>query len=862
MAILNPEQVGGIGGVGDMLKTTYDTNNNGIVDVSSRTESKAIVSSGTILVGQLLSFNDTALDTGRAEVTLADKDITSSDQAVAVAKTGGTAGQEVTIIEYGLVFDDTSTYPDGTVLYLGNSGNVTDVRPTSGKVQVVGAVRYSNVNGDWLFRPKLSNESGIVLQEGELVRYDSATDQYIGTGIIDSATETDFGEKTVKAGTGTFALGGSKSISAAVDSIIVFDSANGVSRSSVDAVIASNVPEARIYGPISIDVVQSAPNTETLTNPSWPITPIGNSSLTDLSFDFHAVMTNVRITLFRDGLDVWSHLSDITSTGMQKILLPIPLQVRQDAASYSISLTSIDGDVLVGGEGVEPQWWASGHAYEDAAMQGLPNGTGVVVGGELFEGTGLAINVGGGYGYRVGISLGVAKAQSVGWDSVADWPLPITDDGIYIIYIDNPDSIAQTSISNLDGILNRDNLILGIVRIDNGAVTSVRTLKTDASELPQQFFDLLKCLGTTRCEGLDLVPTTGLQFQIKEGQLLARGAGSEAGSRLQNTLNVDGVATAVFDTFVGTALLDDYFDALGVSNLDFTQYDSGGGVLASVVDDKYTIQYVYKAPVNTGGVVVMYGQTVYDSMDDALNYSTSEDLTVPQLIVENYLLLGRIVGKSNGVDITDPLQFKFLSGAKFGSSLSGGALSSPAIALPKTVTSLSLDTTLPEISRTISLVGTPDPVVSVNPSHINFVNTPIDFSGALATANLDGTITINQDIVYMNITCMAVTRFASNSNIELGIGIGDPTILPTKAGTSTDVLPLGTYISRFRDSTRGEGLNRETTLQTPYFPVSKTTTIGAKAGDKIFIVAWTQESSNTSVVFDDCVFVVEAFTSY
>lgn len=180
----------------------------------------------------------------------------------------------------------------------------------------------------------------------------------------------------------------------------------------------------------------------------------------------------------------------------------------------------------------------------------------------------------------------------------------------------------------------------------------------------------------------------------------------------------------------------------------------------------------------------------------------------------------------------------------------------------RAISSISLDTSLPEPSRTISLAGTVDPTISVNPSHISFVNTPIDFSGSLATANPDGTITINQDISYLSLSCMAITRFASKANIELGVGIGDPSVLPTKPGTSTDVLPLGTYISRFRDSSRGEGANREVSLNMPYFPVSKTITIGAKSGDKIFIVAWTQESTATSVVFDDCIFVIEAFIDY
>ncbi len=176
----------------------------------------------------------------------------------------------------------------------------------------------------------------------------------------------------------------------------------------------------------------------------------------------------------------------------------------------------------------------------------------------------------------------------------------------------------------------------------------------------------------------------------------------------------------------------------------------------------------------------------------------------------------------------------------------------------QSIVGLSLDPSSLEASRTIVLTGTPDPQVSIAPAHVAFLNIADQFSGSLLTANTDGTITVNADVLAFKITCMGIERFASNANVALGIGIGDPAVLPTLPGQSTDVAPLGTYISRFRDNARGEGNTRRVTLQTPYFPVGKTRTLGAKAGDKIFVVAWTQESANTTVIFDDCIFAVQA----
>ena len=180
------------------------------------------------------------------------------------------------------------------------------------------------------------------------------------------------------------------------------------------------------------------------------------------------------------------------------------------------------------------------------------------------------------------------------------------------------------------------------------------------------------------------------------------------------------------------------------------------------------------------------------------------------------------------------------------------------VEIEHSIVGLSLDPSSPELGRTVTLIGTADPQVSINATHIEFVDIPDQFSGDLLTANNDGTITVNQDVLAFKVTCMGIARFASNSNIAFGIGIGDPSTLPSLPGGSTGVPPLGTYISRFRDNGRGEGNTRRVTLQTPYFPVGKTRSLGAKAGDRIFVVAWTQESSNTSVVFDDIIFAVQA----
>ncbi|MGI4991022.1 hypothetical protein ACRXCV_00200 (plasmid) [Halobacteriovorax sp. GFR7] len=172
---------------------------------------------------------------------------------------------------------------------------------------------------------------------------------------------------------------------------------------------------------------------------------------------------------------------------------------------------------------------------------------------------------------------------------------------------------------------------------------------------------------------------------------------------------------------------------------------------------------------------------------------------------------------------------------------------------------ISLPTGLTELERTITLVATADPLVAITPVHVTIADVPDQFKGDSLTANGDGTITVNRDVLALAVTSMCTARFASNSNVVLGVGIGDPANMPSMAGTSTAVLPDGTYLSRFYDNTRGQGNTRQVTFQTPYYPVSKTGVIGAKEGDKVFPVLWTQENANTSVIVDELIFTVETY---
>lgn len=141
--------------------------------------------------------------------------------------------------------------------------------------------------------------------------------------------------------------------------------------------------------------------------------------------------------------------------------------------------------------------------------------------------------------------------------------------------------------------------------------------------------------------------------------------------------------------------------------------------------------------------------------------------------------------------------------------------------------------------------------------HVALATSGGTIRGNAFTVNTDGTITANRNMFAVSVACMMVATWGNADNIVLGIGIGNPDQIPSRPGVQVGE----NYVSRFRDGSVGQGGARECVLATPYEPVGKSTTkldvYGVKAGDKLFPVAWTQESDSASVSVIDLIFTAQ-----
>ncbi len=112
--------IGGSGG--DMLKSIYDVNDNGIVDKSQNVIFKGQLNQNAVK-GNLLYGVGRNPSTGDPIVGLADNTVSFADKTVGMALESGNSGDIIEIVKIGVIEDiDTSLYAVGETIYLSTFG--------------------------------------------------------------------------------------------------------------------------------------------------------------------------------------------------------------------------------------------------------------------------------------------------------------------------------------------------------------------------------------------------------------------------------------------------------------------------------------------------------------------------------------------------------------------------------------------------------------------------------------------------------------------------------------------------------------------------------------------------------------------
>ena len=307
----------------------------------------------------------------------------------------------------------------------------------------------------------------------------------------------------------------------------------------------------------------------------------------------------------------------------------------------------------------------------------IPESTGLKLGGFISQGAGDTID----YTAYSGVIVDATTYPNIDTTVFGDagtYNVNTSVDGTFLLAVDATNTFIQIDVNAFGTDERRDNVNFGAFTVSGGALVSVTPARQDSNEVYQQLLDLLGCLGTIRCDGLNASPSGLLGFDVASGVVMSIGAGATNGERPQNTLSVNAAPNASFRTLLGTV---NTVNPVSQTSIDPANYDDGSGSAVAIGGSgaRSTIQYIYLIPTGPdASIYVMYGQTIYSTLQDALDAGIEDKIELPSLYAKSALLLGRVALRNDATDLEDPLQARFLAGARFGSGLVGGSAASGA----------------------------------------------------------------------------------------------------------------------------------------------------------------------------------------
>lgn len=218
---------------------------------------------------------------------------------------------------------------------------------------------------------------------------------------------------------------------------------------------------------------------------------------------------------------------------------------------------------------------------------------------------------------------------------------------------------------NIDPEWARSNIILGTVNHTSGQIDEINNTPSVFGEVPYTTYDLAMALRNTIVSGNQLsgVPG-GLALGLTAGVLFIYGGSP-------NTLN----APNYIETPAENPLA--YFPVTGASTsgpaavaLPVTKYDPDGAGTVTDIPGDDEASTVFRLFRMGSSFLMLYGQHVYDTLDEARAAVFSEQVVLPTKL-SSATYMGAIAVKKSATDLSDPTQATVFSPGSSGSGGSG-----------------------------------------------------------------------------------------------------------------------------------------------------------------------------------------------
>lgn len=244
-------------------------------------------------------------------------------------------------------------------------------------------------------------------------------------------------------------------------------------------------------------------------------------------------------------------------------------------------------------------------------------------------------------------------------------------DDRYWIYVDQNGVIQTTTIEQThEDYRTKIQLCRVVIRL--GVVTGLVNTGMPIQNLAAQIWDVFRKEGLSH-EGLSISPvTTNLTFQISGGEIYQAGIKVAEQPNNPHEISYSPIPVVTF-----REVNRNNVQTVDRTLLDFSNYDLNGVITpVSGTNQRSTIKYVFAFPTEPLNVRVLYGQAVFNDINEAISAINSSYIPIIPTNFKDAVLLGLIVGIKGATNAFDSTQVRFFNNTE----LLGGLTAAPSLA--------------------------------------------------------------------------------------------------------------------------------------------------------------------------------------
>ena len=254
--------------------------------------------------------------------------------------------------------------------------------------------------------------------------------------------------------------------------------------------------------------------------------------------------------------------------------------------------------------------------------------------------------------------------------------------------------INQNIVQSASPFTNEDRrtlaLVGAVIHSNNININVTNEIKAPIVGPTNQLHDMIKAVGSLNLDG-NIYSPNGANLQLNKSLGTIWGLGINA----SNYLNPHVLTISAQTSFSFNYRLRTSFQYSATTSIDPNNYDNAG-ILTAVPNNRYTIQRINL--FQSGISILQYGQNIYQTLDEAKTFLSTESFVTEQNISDNAIFRAYLIVKKGITNLSTAISANdafFVPVDKFGNSVGGSSLS--------TLQSAYDNSTTPEIITNASL---------------------------------------------------------------------------------------------------------------------------------------------------------------